>query len=83
MARLLGDGRGLHVRKGVSPPACLLTPEVAADYLGLDPRTVTRWARENYLPAHPLGEGKKKFWRFSLHELSEWLENQKNARDSE
>ena len=36
-----------------------LNPEQAANYLGgLNSRTVTRWAREGYLPAYPIGEGK-------------------------
>jgi excisionase family DNA binding protein len=50
-----------------------LTPVEAARYLGLDVKTVTRWARQGYLPAHPLGEGKRKLWRFFESELSEWL----------
>ncbi len=50
-----------------------MTPVEAAAYLGLDVKTVTRWARQGYLPAHPLGEGKRKFWRFFESELSEWL----------
>jgi len=54
---------------GVPP----LTPGAAAAYLGLDVKTITRWARQGYLPAHPLGEGKRKFWRFLESELSEWL----------
>ena len=34
-----------------------LTPQDAATYLGgLNSRSVTRWAREGYLPAYPLGE---------------------------
>ena len=40
--------------------------------------TITRWARQGYLPAHPLGEGKRKFWRFIESELSEWLEAKSN-----
>ncbi len=51
----------------------ILTPEGAAEFLSLDPRTVTRWARKGYLPAHPLGEGKRKFWRFYQEELDAWL----------
>ncbi len=51
----------------------ILTPEGAAEFLSLDPRTVTRWARKGYLPAHPLGEGKRKFWRFYQDELDAWL----------
>jgi excisionase family DNA binding protein len=50
-----------------------LTPKGAAAYLGLDVKTITRWARQGYLPAHPLGEGKRKFWRFFESELTEWL----------
>ena len=38
-----------------------LTPTEAGEYLGLDEKTVTRWARQGYLPGHPLGEGKRKF----------------------
>lgn len=38
-----------------------LTPDKAAEYLGgLNSRTVTRWAREGYLPAIPIGEGKRR-----------------------
>jgi len=50
-----------------------LTPVGAAQYLGLDVKTITRWARQGYLPAHPLGEGKRKFWRFLVSELAAWL----------
>jgi excisionase family DNA binding protein len=50
-----------------------MDPKAAADYLKLDPKTVTRWARQGYLPAHPLGEGKRRFWRFLEHELAAWL----------
>lgn len=42
-----------------------LNPEQAAAYLGgLNARTLTRWAREGYVPAFPLGEGKRRLWRF-------------------
>lgn len=55
------------------PIAHPMTPVAAAAYLGLDVKTITRWARQGYLPAHPLGEGKRKFWRFFETELAEWL----------
>jgi excisionase family DNA binding protein len=55
-----------------------LTPAGAAQYLGLDVKTITRWARQGYLPAHPLGEGKRKFWRFLVSELSAWLNDKNN-----
>jgi excisionase family DNA binding protein len=58
-----------------------LTPVDAAEYLGLDVKTITRWARKGYLPAHPLGEGKRKFWRFFESELSEWLAGKNNRSE--
>lgn len=58
-----------------------MDPREAAEYLRLDEKTVTRWARKGYLPAHPLGEGKRKFWRFFEHELVDWLNSQTNGAD--
>jgi hypothetical protein len=42
----------------------------------MDKRTLVRWARIGYVPAHPLGEGKRKLWRFLEHELLDWVESQ-------
>ena len=51
-----------------------LTPEEAAAHLGgLNSRTVTRWAREGYLPAYPIGEGKRRLWRFLECDLDRWM----------
>jgi excisionase family DNA binding protein len=51
-----------------------LSPVEAADYLnGIHPRTITRWAREGYLPAYPIGEGKRRLWRFRCRDLEQWL----------
>jgi excisionase family DNA binding protein len=50
-----------------------MTPQQAAAFLGLDDKTITRWARQGYLPAHPMGQGKKKYWRFFEDELIDWL----------
>jgi len=40
---------------------------------GLNSRTVTRWAREGYLPAYPIGEGKRRLWRFLQADLEAWM----------
>ena len=56
-----------------------MTPQQAASFLGLDDKTITRWARKRYLPAHPMGEGKKKYWRFFEHELLTWLLGQSDV----
>jgi hypothetical protein len=42
----------------------LLDAQEAAQILRMDRRTLIVWARLGYVPAHPLGEGKKKMWRF-------------------
>jgi excisionase family DNA binding protein len=54
--------------------ARFLTPDEAAIYLGaLNSRTLTRWAREGYIPAIPIGEGKRRLWRFLESDLEEWM----------
>jgi predicted site-specific integrase-resolvase len=54
----------------------LLDAQEAAQILRMDRRTLIVWARLGYVPAHPLGEGKKKMWRFLEHELLAWVEAQ-------
>jgi len=51
-----------------------LTADEASAFLGgLNSRTVTRWAREGYLPAYPIGEGKRRLWRFLREDLERWI----------
>ena len=73
-----------HVKASIKRPALNrpLTPAEAAEFLGLDDKTVTRWARQGYLPGHPLGEGKRKFWRFLESELSDWMASKTNQREA-
>jgi hypothetical protein len=60
------------------PPAArnLLTAVDAALVLHMDHRTLIRWARSGYVPAHPLGEGRRRIWRFFKDELLTWVESQ-------
>jgi hypothetical protein len=51
----------------------------AALILRINSRTLVRWARCGYVPAHPLGEGKRRLWRFFEKELLEWVETQENG----
>ena len=54
--------------------SAILNPAEAARFLGgLNARTVTRWAREGYLPAIPVGEGKRRLWRFRAGDLERWM----------
>jgi hypothetical protein len=70
----MGYGHGVYFM-----PHQLLDAEEAAQILRMDRRTLICWARLGYVPAHPLGEGKRKLWRFLEHELLEWVE----ARETE
>ena len=45
----------------------------AASFLSLKPRRVVDLARGGKLPAHPLGDGPRRVWRFRLSELAEHL----------
>ena len=60
-----------------NPP--LLNPAQAAKILQMDRRTLVYWARRGYVPAHPMGEGKRKMWRFVESELVEWVKEQRNG----
>jgi excisionase family DNA binding protein len=56
-----------------------LAPDEAASFMGgLNSRTVVRWAREGYLPAYPIGEGKRRLWRFRRSDLESWLLARRN-----
>ena len=46
-----------------------VTPEEAASFLRISPVTVKKMARGGYLPAHPIGNGVRKRWRFRISEL--------------
>lgn len=54
------------------PVRSMLTASQAAELLQIDSRTLVRWARMGYVPAHPLGEGRRRLWRFLEDELLVW-----------
>jgi excisionase family DNA binding protein len=56
----------------------LMTPQEAAALLDMKPRTLIKWARLGQVPAHPLGEGRRRLWRFFQHELLTWVGKRKN-----
>jgi len=61
----------------------LLTPDEAATLLQMkNGKTLVKWAREGTggIPAHPLGEGKRRIWRFFQHELEAWVEGKRGGR---
>jgi hypothetical protein len=42
----------------------------AAEFLAIKPRRVLDLAREGKLPAHPIGDGPRRTWRFLVSELA-------------
>ena len=42
----------------------------AAEFLAVKPRWLLELARAGKIPAHPLGDGKRRVWRFRLSELA-------------
>lgn len=43
----------------------------AAEFLFINRRRVLEMARTGNIPAHPIGNGKRKTWRFRLSELAD------------
>jgi hypothetical protein len=42
----------------------------AGEFLSLQPRRILELARAGKIPAHPIGSGVRKIWRFRLSELA-------------
>jgi excisionase family DNA binding protein len=61
-------------------PDRFLTAEEAAEFLGgVNARTLLRWAREEKVPAYPLGEGRRRLWRFRSTDLRQWMESRRKG----
>ena len=56
-----------------SGPEHFVAAEKAAKFLDLHRRTLLERARRGTIPAHPMGDGPRKTWRFLLSELDRWL----------
>jgi excisionase family DNA binding protein len=54
-----------------------VSAKVAAEFLGISETFITRLARNNQIPAHPLpncNKSQRRTWRFRLSELREFME---------
>jgi excisionase family DNA binding protein len=54
-------------------------PNRAAEFVSITRRRVLEMARAGKIPAHAIGEGKRKMWRFRLSEVAEALLAKKPA----
>lgn len=50
--------------------------ERAAMFLSLTRKTLLRLVRRGSIPAHGIGEGRKKIWRFRISELDHWMQTE-------
>ena len=55
----------------------------AASYLSMSRKTLLRKARTSRLPAHPIGDGRKKMWRFRISELDRWMQTEVTSGSDE
>jgi|ERR1035441_6416771 hypothetical protein len=44
--------------------------EKVANFLGITPRRVLELARAGDIPAHPIGHGRRRTWRFRISEVN-------------
>lgn len=51
----------------------------AAKFLSLPRRRVLELARDGKLPAHPIGDGGRRIWRFRLSELAAAITSRQNS----
>ena len=51
-----------------------VSPEEAAEFLKTNRLKIIRMARSGALPAHPLGVGTRRQWRFKLSELDNHMQ---------
>jgi excisionase family DNA binding protein len=51
-----------------------VSPDEAAEFLKVNRLKMVRMARSGILPAHPLGTGKRRQWRFKLSELDKHMQ---------
>jgi hypothetical protein len=45
---------------------------VAAEFLSITPKYMLKLSRLGVVPAHPLGFGSRRQWRYRISELAEW-----------
>jgi len=64
----------------VQLPEHYVDADEAANFLSINRRTLMRMARKGVVPAHPLGNGARRLWRFLLSELDDWMRNQVNSQ---
>lgn len=55
-------------------PEYFVPADTVAEFLQLTRRRILELARLGEIPAHPLGDGCRRTYRFRLSEVSDWLQ---------
>jgi excisionase family DNA binding protein len=78
----LGNVQTGFVRPQVQVAEHYVGAAEAAKFLSITRRTLLQMARDGVVPAHPLGNGPRRLWRFLLAELDWWMRDhiQSNCR---
>jgi hypothetical protein len=63
-------------RKAPLPSERPVSARIAAEFLQIHVRSITRLAGVGHIPGHPIGYGQRKKWLFYISELDEWLRAQ-------
>jgi excisionase family DNA binding protein len=71
----------MFVSSAVSEP--YIDAERAATHLSISRKTLLRLARRGALPAHSIGQGRKKMWRFRISELDRWMQTEVTSTSDE
>jgi hypothetical protein len=76
-SQLLREVRDLLLRMA-DPPANVMPSKLAAEYLGVCPRTLFSLTKSGAVPAKAIGNGKRKRWLYRRADLDAWLSNRTN-----
>jgi hypothetical protein len=62
------------------PPEPFVDAAVAATFLSITRKYLLKLSRLGIVPAHPLGIGSRKQWRYRISELEKWALSQSTVR---
>jgi hypothetical protein len=69
-------------KKAPRPSERPVSARIAAEFLQMHVRSITRLAGVGHIPGHPVGYGQRKKWLFYISELDEWLRAQISSEAS-
>lgn len=66
------DSSGLNNLPNHQPPERFVDAATAAEFLSITRKYLLKLSRLGIVPAHPLGIGSRKQWRYRISELAKW-----------